>query len=72
MPDEEACRGSGAHRDRADHDTVLRQSAARWLTGGFRVFRLRDSQLRQIAEDHTIGNLVTAGPLADARTACRR
>jgi serine/threonine protein phosphatase PrpC len=37
-----------------------------------RAFRLRDGQLRQIAEDHTIGNLVAAGSLADARTACGR
>ena len=72
MPGEEACRGSGGYGDRVDRDAVLRRPTARWLTGGSRVFRLRVSQLRQIVEDTTIGNLVHAGSLANARTACGR
>ena len=33
--------------------------------GDFRAFRLRDGQVRQITEDHVLGNLVSnAGPLA--------
>jgi hypothetical protein len=53
--------------DNADRDAVLeRPRRVGPASAGARVFHIRGGQLRQITNDHTIGNRVAASMLADA------